>query len=47
MTLAYNKEAELFVEFLKVLGFSFPVPVIGPSAPLSVARFAAENMKNF
>ena len=35
MTLAYNKDAELFVEFLKVLRFSFAVPVVGPRAPLS------------
>ena len=30
------------VNFLKVLRFPFPVPVAG-----SVARFAAENIKNF
>ena len=30
------------INFLKVLRFSFPVPVAG-----SAARFAAENIKNF
>lgn len=35
MTLAYNKEAKLFVDFLKVLRFSFPLPVVGLSASLS------------
>ena len=34
----------LYLDFLKVLRFSFPVPVVGPST-LSLA-FAAENIKN-
>ena len=48
MTLAYNKEAKLFVDFLK-LSTSLLFSASG-SRPqrltFSVAPFAAENMKN-
>ena len=35
------------LDFLKVLRFSFPVPVVGPSAKLALSlAFSAENIKN-
>ena len=36
----------LYLDFLKVLRFSFPVPVVGPSTLLLSLAFAAENIKN-
>ena len=37
----------IFLDFLKVLCFSFPVPVVGPSAKLALSLvFSAENIKN-
>ena len=37
----------IFLDFLKVLRFSFPVPVVGPSAKLALSLFfSAENIKN-
>ena len=37
----------IFLDFLKVLCFSFPVPVVGPSAKLALSLvFSAENIQN-
>ena len=35
------------LDFVKVLRFSFPVPVVGPSAKLALSlAFSAESIKN-
>ena len=41
-----NLKVDVRVDFLRVLRFSFPVPVVGPTALLLAFAAAAENIKN-